>query len=31
MNILEYAILTEKNKDIKCTEEERTILVQKIK
>lgn len=28
MNILEYAILTEKNKDIKCTEEERTILVQ---
>lgn len=30
MNILEYAILTEKNKDIKCTEEERTILVQKL-
>lgn len=30
MNALEYALLTEKNKNLNCTEEERTILVQKL-
>ena len=30
MNILEYALLTEKNKNLNCTEEGKTMLVQKL-
>ena len=30
MKVLEYALLIEKNKNLKCTEEERKVLVQKL-
>ena len=30
MDALEYALLTEKNKNLNCTENERTVLVQRL-